>query len=71
MWQPIASAPRDGSRIYAISYTDKWPPSLFYVSTVYWAGDMWLCEDLNDVDEPTHWMAMQAPVAPPIAISYT
>lgn len=56
-WQPIESAPRDGTVI------DLWANGLRYADA-YWDGGCFSVLDSTgygvEVDEPTHWMPLPA-----------
>lgn len=64
-WQPIETAPKDGSSILAF-----WACSLNCVpvtgdncyAMTLWSGGDWISTDLSDISfsEPTHWMPLPA-----------
>lgn len=74
-WQPIETAPKDGSHILIIDATAKTPEA----DKVHWGRvmgkDYWRCGDSSDWEEdpraareilgayetPTHWMPLPAP----------
>ena len=65
-WQPIETAPKDGTRILAY-----WPADSFYAHEMQcetWFGqslgrDCWQSpyEDADDSTSPTHWMPLPEP----------
>lgn len=74
-WQPIETAPRDGSGIIVIDMTAEAPEA----GMGYWyqAGNMWSCIDPKPgegIDQatiqaitwagPTHWMPLPPPPSP-------
>lgn len=75
-WLPIASAPRDGTKILAYCQprhveTGK-PMSFSYINVVWWRGERFKDSEwkwrhsLNDgAAEPTHWMPLPLPPEPP------
>jgi hypothetical protein len=61
-WQPIETAPKDGTHILA------WVPWTRYPKTLFWAiyADEWRCPasergPCEDGWQPTHWMPAPAP----------
>jgi hypothetical protein len=50
-WQPIETAPKDGSRILC------WVPLSDSVDILWWHGDHWE-DDVLNIAEPTHWMGL-------------
>lgn len=53
-WQPIASAPRDGTPV------DLWHRDGFRITEQWWTDDgCWSC--VMDDDDFTHWMPLPAP----------
>jgi hypothetical protein len=53
MWQPIETAPRDGTPILT------WGPEFMCPCDNYWLSGGWY-----EYGEPTHWMPMpEAPIA--------
>ena len=68
-WQPIATAPKDGTFILAHWDAVKYPRG-FVESTRYdivkWnsAIDEWVDDDSGEFSEPTHWMPL--PPAPEV-----
>lgn len=58
-WKPIATAPRDGTPIFAaVAVGDYWP------SKVEWRHGHWCVADVADRDfavlvEPTHWISLE------------
>lgn len=75
-WQPIETAPRDGTKILAHCQpthieTGK-PMSFSYISVIWWRGEnFWKSQwkwrhALNDsTAEPIHWMPLPDPPATP------
>lgn len=64
-WQPIETAPKDGTRILAIvagRHPDTGEP--FIPDVVEWDGGRWFSEnwwDDNALYSPTHWMPLPNP----------
>ena len=70
-WQPIATAPKDGTRILA-TVSNAHEPG---VDIVFWSGDRWLVGDPDSWwdrkdhgitewhDSLTHWMPLPEPPA--------
>ena len=58
-WQPIETAPKDGTRI--ILFGDKYWPNP--ITSAKWHGTMWIGGpyDNASVNNPTHWMPFEAP----------
>lgn len=64
-WQPIATAPKDGTFILAYWSEEEYPHE--FVSrhdVVEWMGGCWCMSDGDDVIDPTHWMPL--PPAPEV-----
>ena len=63
-WQPIETAPRDGTRILVHTYTGKTSIAWFCEETGLWPEDEVYSEDGEpcNVGWPTHWMPL--PPAP-------
>lgn len=73
-WQPIATAPKDGTEVLISGHAFNHPGRGRYVTTAIWcADDLWRHEDdiMNYLDDdqpcggchpPTHWMPL--PEAP-------
>ncbi len=63
-WQPISTAPKDGTHIFLYEPYDH-PCVAFYVTSPEWSGWMFADELLADVKpegpEPTHWMPLPPP----------
>lgn len=66
-WQPIETAPKDGTWILlykeqelsGIVQVDEWCPS---IQTVKWAYDRWCeCSGYSAFATPTHWMPLPKP----------
>ena len=56
-WQPIETAPRDGTRVMLIDTFDQW----HYIGR--WnadLGDQGFWEDMSEYALPTHWMPLPA-----------
>lgn len=58
-WQPIETAPKDGTVFLACWVTDGGP----YFGAVQWQYDGWV-ENSEPVGLPTHWMPLPAPPTP-------
>ena len=58
-WQPIATAPRDGTDI--IVYRPTCKPNVYIpqVGTDYFNKSGW--QNSTDADQPTHWMPLPDP----------
>lgn len=63
IWQPIETAPKDGSKLLGWE-----PPDSIYTSPVlyavcWWSGNGWVRDgdDFDLVVEPTHWMPLPEP----------
>lgn len=61
-WQPIETAPKDGSSVLTFSPNDGYP------LIVFWQDEMWLIDwdhdrayGLEPDDKPTHWMPLPEP----------
>jgi hypothetical protein len=56
-WQPIETAPKDGTEIFACWSASK------TVSVVSWFGDAWADANRDEVyvSPPTHWMPLPPP----------
>jgi hypothetical protein len=75
-WQPIETAPKDGTRIIAALFGWALPRNCaakdffdstlpreyqcFFALTAYWHDDHW-SNGLERIREPTHWMPLPAP----------
>ena len=64
-WQPIETAPRDGTVIWCYEkYGLGWPHAIKFASYDEWQGWIYADEMMCDyVPEPTHWMPLPAPPA--------
>lgn len=70
-WQPIETAPKDGTRLllYACEYRRHWFGSGYYFKGVPGDGEGWIAHSfcttpVNDSSgsfTPTHWMPMLQP----------
>lgn len=63
-WQPIATAPRDGSRVlvYRPSFDGDYIPRVgvdYYATTHYTEGKTWMRS--REDCQPTHWMPLPEP----------
>lgn len=56
-WQPIETAPRDGTRVLA--WSARWQAP----STAQWYGNAWMLDSSigQFVHQPTHWMPLPTP----------
>jgi hypothetical protein len=54
-WQPIASAPKDETRVLLAKVGN---PSLH---TAFWRGGIWNCGGGFYFNSPTHWMPLPNP----------
>ena len=74
-WQPISSAPKDGTRImvYACAHNRHWFGSGYYFKGVPGDGEGWIAHSFYTAPEndssgsfqPTHWMPLPAPPQEP------
>lgn len=68
-WQPIETAPKDGTRII-LHWSDKVVPG-FYLdnskSLAPWAGFRTMSGEATPTGKPTHWMPFPAPLVAPIS----
>lgn len=71
-WQPIGTAPKDGTRILAWANRLGWERDGYSCVTVEWHGHRWAVmgardnkewPDTKDECSPSHWMPL--PSAPP------
>ncbi len=67
-WQPIETAPRDGTPVLLVDYSlgDPGDPPGFDVFVGYWSDDAhnrgWTCAYYNvRTHDPDHWMPLPAP----------
>ena len=54
-WQPIETAPRDGTEVLI---SGLYPNGKAYVEISFWLGQHWLSRRL---DPPTHWQNLPPP----------
>jgi hypothetical protein len=65
-WQPIETAPRDGTRLLCV-WACAWGPMVYEgwcqgIGTARDGGDFWRSHSLVPVSgRPTHWMALPPP----------
>lgn len=66
-WQPIETAPKDGTKFFACGLKyNFWPPkSVEYHTADHLWMDSWGCE--YDLDRFTHWMPLPTPPQQPEA----
>ena len=60
-WQPIETAPQDGTTVLACCQGMRWHQVLFWMDD---AGDDWTSEWMNMAGKsysPTHWMPLPEP----------
>lgn len=67
-WQPIETAPKDGTEIFTAKMKPERFGSYFYAVRSKWRGSEWVM-DLGDRwspfdPDPTHWMPLPAPPTP-------
>lgn len=58
-WQPIETAPRDGTRVLGWC-NDKYV-DICYIEHKDSVGDVWMtdnCQDFGGWENPTHWMPL-------------
>lgn len=62
-WQPIESAPKDGTWIlaYAPDTEKYWCPPAPWVIIQFSADERWVDEADSDAGEPTYWMPLLYP----------
>jgi hypothetical protein len=65
-WQPIETAPRDGTRVWLFCPWDRWVGSAAWRQNVYHNGEEAWSEDDGESavlghDPPTHWMPLPKP----------
>lgn len=53
-WQPIATAPKDETRILLAR------AGVAAMHTAFWRGGVWHCGNLSYFNNPTHWMPLPA-----------
>ena len=58
MWQPIETAPKDGTRILAYCAGGDWQDVIYWEAS--WQGAPFWCSDRTKTD-PTHWMPLPEP----------
>ena len=59
-WQPIDTAPKDGTRVLTCWECGKCPPSV-----MHWYNGGWRQQSHGSMNKPSHWMPLPAPPAPP------
>jgi hypothetical protein len=59
-WQPIETAPKDGTPILGFMPSDDFSP-ITGIEVIWWDFGAWLmgCEAV--IDHPTHWMPLPDP----------
>lgn len=64
-WQPIETAPKDGSRFlsYSSERCKRCPPWASGVSVIHWDGEWWMLTDGSHLHSPTHWIPLPEPPA--------
>ncbi|CAB4164350.1 Domain of unknown function DUF551 [uncultured Caudovirales phage] len=64
-WQPIETAPRDGTNVLAYCPVEHEVDNNFYIRTVFFDETEWRCEDdlQGCTCNPTHWMPLPPPPA--------
>jgi hypothetical protein len=65
-WQPIATAPKDGTDVLLFAREGECAPSVYVGrwSTSAWYGAAWVAYEHRSETEyltPTHWMPLPAP----------
>ena len=58
-WQPIETAPKNGTCVLVVSQHGSWFAGFF---VAYWAGDHW-AYSVNRRCNPTHWRPLPTPPA--------
>ena len=63
-WQPIETAPKDGTEVLVTAFKYNKPPARF-VSIAQFSedGNCWQDQEPMPVHPPTHWMPLPAPPA--------
>jgi len=59
-WQPIETAPKDGTEIMCALYLWNDESKGYGYELVSWDGEEWCSED-NAIYPPTHWMPLPSP----------
>ena len=70
-WQPISTAPKDGTQILAYGpyvWEDYWKSGFDRTgwAVIYWENDGWRLANANpyaDYMDPTHWIPLPEPPA--------
>jgi hypothetical protein len=62
-WQPISTAPKDGSKFLALLKDSDLPHSVYFKPRYGWCI-AWDGHILSDADGPTHWMKLPDPPQP-------
>lgn len=57
-WQPIETAPKDGTYILGYGEHDH---RGHYIDAIHWWHDRWTIEWMSGFQRPTHWMPLPAP----------
>lgn len=59
-WQPIETAPKDGTRV--LLFSGAWFTGYYAHSRYKWDPGKWRSDEYPDLTNPTHWMPLpQAP----------
>ena len=56
-WQPIETAPKDGTEVLGYLFEDYSPVPIYYAE----GGLSWFCEVTHRYVTPTHWMPLPQP----------
>jgi len=65
-WQPIETAPKDGTGILVAIHEWNEPANRHVFEVVYWKDDCWRSSIFEEVYPPTHWMPIPATPSSPI-----
>ena len=63
-WQPISTAPKDGTVVIGYDRSNIHADARNYVEFVLWRGDRWIDPETWTI-KPTHWMPLPAPPQEP------